>query len=306
MITGLLLGLIVTVTEELSTGAVGEVVGDFKGVGVFLFAADEVGVAVLLIVLTGVAVPLTDIFGVRESTRGVHVVVGDAERVLLPPVLRVPVTDAITVRVSAALPVFVFVAPELLEVVGEAEPLLDAALVRVVDTDAVAVLEAVTVEDRVGLLFIVPVSRGEAETLAEGDEVLEALVDPVLVAFAVAVLLGATLRDVLGELVIVLELLEEPVAVLEPVVVFVAVVVEVIVCVSGGLTVRRGVALAVLEEDTLRVPAPVGGVLLVEVVLGVSSHVGLVLRVAVVVLVDVLEVVGLSVVNMPVSARIRG
>ena len=81
------------------------------------------------------------------------------------------------VLVSGGLPEEVFEGPELLETVGEAEPLFDAVFVRVVDTDAVAVLEAVTVEESVSLPFIVPVSRGEAETLAEGDEVLEELVE---------------------------------------------------------------------------------------------------------------------------------
>ena len=136
---------------------------------------------------------------------------------------------------------------------------------------------------------------GDREKLGLAEEVFEALIDVVPVVLLEAVLDGTMEREPLGQLDDVFEELTDPVVVLEEVVVFVAVVVDVIVLVTIAVSVILGLVLDVLEAAALRESSRVAFMLFVDVVLGVKSRVGGLLLVAVVVLVDVFEEVGLRV-----------
>lgn len=145
------------------------------------------------------------------------------------------------------------------------------------------------------VFFIVEVRAGDREILGLAVLVFEALIDAVPLLLLEEVLDETIERDPLGQLDDVFEDVTDPVVVLEDVVVFVAVVVDVIVLVTIAVTVSLGLALDVLEAAALRESISVAFMLFVDVVLGVKSRVGGLLLVAVVVLVDVFEEVGLRV-----------
>jgi len=147
----------------------------------------------------------------------------------------------------------------------------------------------------VAVFFIVEVRAGDREILGLAVLVFEALIDAVPLLLLEEVLDETIERDPLGQLDDVFEDVTDPVVVLEDVVVFVAVVVDVIVLVTIAVTVSLGLALDVLEAAALRESISVAFMLFVDVVLGVKSRVGGLLLVAVVVLVDVFEEVGLRV-----------
>ena len=201
--------------------------------------------------------------------------VGDAELVFVCP------TEAVVVRVERVEPVIVVLPVDVLELETLRVPVGDAVVVFEEDTDGVPVTETRAVlEPRV-----VFVNEGDAEEVFDGASVLVGDVLPVLVLEGCVDLVEQELAEA------VFELDTEPVPVFVGAVERVDVVDPVVVLEDVRDCVPRDVALAVRETVVLRVVVWVDVTVFVEVLLRVPGSVGRVDFVAVVVRVDVFDMV---------------
>ena len=202
--------------------------------------------------------------------------VGDAE------LLFVCRTEAVVVRVERVDPLIVVLPVDVLELETLRVPLGDAVAVFEEDIDGVPVTETrVVVEPRV-----VFVNEGDAEEVFDGASVLVGDVLAVLVLEGCVDLVEQELAEA------VFELDTEPVPVFVGAVERVDVVDPVAVLEDVRDCVPRDVALAVRETVVLRVVVWVDVTVFVEVLLPVPGSVGRVDFVAVVVRVDVFDIVG--------------
>ena len=221
------------------------------------------------------AVPHVDAVEVLEEDVDLENV-GDAELVFVCP------TEAVVVRVERVDPVIVVLPVDVLELETLRVPVGDAVVVFEEDTDGVPVMETRAVlEPRV-----VFVNEGDAEEVFDGASVLVGDVLPVLVLEGCVDLVEQELAEA------VFELDTEPVPVFVGAVERVEVVDPVVVLEDVRDSVPRDVALAVRETVVLRVVVWVDVTVFVEVLLRVPGSVGRVDFVAVVVRVDVFDMVG--------------
>jgi hypothetical protein len=220
------------------------------------------------------AVPHVDAVEVLEEDVDLENV-GDAELVF------VSLTDAVVVRVERVDPVIVVLPVDVLELETLRVPVGDAVVVFEEDTDGVPVTETRAVlEPRV-----VFVNEGDAEEVFDGASVLVGDVLPVLVLEGCVDLVEQELAEA------VFELDTEPVPVFVGAVERVEVVDPVAVLEDVRDSVPRDVELAVRETVVLRVVVWVDVTVFVEVLLPVPGSVGRVDFVAVVVRVDVFDMV---------------
>lgn len=220
------------------------------------------------------AVPHVDAVEVLEEDVDLENV-GDAELVF------VCLTEAVVVRVERVDPVTVVLPVDVLELETLRVPVGDAVDVFEEDTDGVPVMETRAVlEPRV-----VFVNEGDAEEVFDGASVLVGDVLPVLVLEGCVDLVEQELAEA------VFELETEPVPVFVGAVERVDVVDSVVVLEDVRDSVPRDVELAVRETVVLRVVVWVDVTVFVEVLLRVPGSVGRVDFVAVVVRVDVFDVV---------------
>ncbi len=202
--------------------------------------------------------------------------IGDAELVF------VCLTEAVVVRVERVEPVIVVLPVDVLELETLRVPGGDAVDVFEEDIDDVPVMETRAVlEPRV-----VFVNEGDAEEVFDGASVLVGDVLAVLVLEGCVDLVEQELAEA------VFELETEPVPVFVGAVERVEVVDPVVVLEEVRDSVPRDVELAVRETVVLRVVVCVDVTVFVEVLLPVPGSVGRVDFVAVVVRVDVFDIVG--------------
>lgn len=270
-----------------------EVEGDFvsRSVGDTLLLteadAETLGVFVCVVVLVTVCVPSGVRVSLIEAVPHVEAVevleedvdlenVGDAELVF------VSLTDAVVVRVERVDPVIVVLPVDVLELDTLRVPVGEAVVVFEEDTDGVPVTDTRPVFEA----FVVFVNEGDAEEVFDGASVLVGDVLPVLVLEGCVDLVEQELAEA------VFELETEPVPVFVGAVERVEVVDPVVVLEDVSDSVPRAVELAVRETVVLRVVVWVDVTVFVEVLLPVPGSVGRVDFVAVVVRVDVFDIVG--------------